>query len=378
MILHRLIGVAAGLVTATSLAVLGLALVAEDDRARLPSGTTVEGIPVGDLTPSDAAALLRDQVEGPLHRLVTIRSGGFTATATPWELGLRVDVDAAVDRALRGGSGQTVASQLWRRWGGGSSGPAVEARAAWTRGGGLDDLLQAAAAALAREPSPAGWEEAGGWLTYRPERPGRALDVERSRRALQESIGLGATVVNLVTTTTAPGGDTSVGDTSVGGDGGPPNHQAILVRTGENRLYLYERGLITRSWPVATGASGFETPTGRWEVVAKYVDPDWVNPGSDWAQGLPARIPPGPNNPLGTRALALDAPGILIHATPDVGSIGYSASHGCVRMRPADELELFDAVEVGTPVLIVDAGDPVSRGGNITPADPGPAAAVIY
>jgi lipoprotein-anchoring transpeptidase ErfK/SrfK len=154
--------------------------------------------------------------------------------------------------------------------------------------------------------------------------------------------------------------------------------QAILIRTGENKLYLYENGAMVKSWPVATGAAGFETPKGQWKVVEKVVNPVWYNPGSAWARGMPATIGPGPNNPLGQLALALDAPAILIHATPDRGSIGYSVSHGCVRMLPENERELFDKVEVGTPVVIVHAAPALARTATPTTADPTQAAAVQF
>src|SRR5256885_16340208 len=87
---------------------------------------------------------------------------------------------------------------------------------------------------------------------------------------------------------------------------------------------------------------------------------------------MPARIGPGPNNPLGTHAVALNAEGILIPATPDVGSIGFNASHGCVRMAPADEEDLFGRVGVGTPVAIVTAGPPKPRVATPAPAAPQP------
>ena len=120
--------------------------------------------------------------------------------------------------------------------------------------------------------------------------------------------------------------------------------------------------MIVKSWPVATGAKGYLTPEGVWHVTDKIVNPSWHNPGSAWAKGLPAVIGPGPNNPLGTRALRLDAPAILIHATANSGSIGYSESHGCIRMNEADEAELFSMVSVGTRVGIVQAGPPRAKG----------------
>jgi L,D-transpeptidase ErfK/SrfK len=97
----------------------------------------------------------------------------------------------------------------------------------------------------------------------------------------------------------------------------------------------------------------FDTPQGHFEIVNKRVNPTWVNPATTtWGKDEPAVIPPGPDNPLGTRAMDLSAPGIRIHGTPDDASIGHWASHGCVRMHIADAEALFDLVDVGTPVII--------------------------
>jgi len=74
--------------------------------------------------------------------------------------------------------------------------------------------------------------------------------------------------------------------------------------------------------------------------------------GSAWAANSKP-IPPGPGNPLGTRWMGLSAPGVGIHGTPDAASIGYSASHGCIRMRIPDAEWLFQHVKIGTPVFIV-------------------------
>ena len=82
-------------------------------------------------------------------------------------------------------------------------------------------------------------------------------------------------------------------------------------------------------------------------------DPWWIPPpDSDWARGKKP-IPPGPGNPLGTRWMGTTAPLVGIHGTPDAASIGYSASHGCIRMRVPDAEALFNEVDIGTPVLIV-------------------------
>jgi L,D-transpeptidase ErfK/SrfK len=90
-------------------------------------------------------------------------------------------------------------------------------------------------------------------------------------------------------------------------------------------------------------------------VTLKRYLPTWVNPWSKWSMDMPAKIGPGPGNPLGTRALNLSAPGIRIHGTPHARSIGYSVSHGCIRMRMPDVEALYPLVPKGTPVFIVKA-----------------------
>ncbi len=134
--------------------------------------------------------------------------------------------------------------------------------------------------------------------------------------------------------------------------------RAIVIRRGSNQLYLYRIGAKTklvREFKVATGRSQYPTPLGKFEVINKQLNPWWYPPaGSEWAQGAQP-IPPGPGNPLGTRWMGLSAPYVGIHGTPDAASIGYSASHGCIRMLIPQVEWLFTQVDVGTPVFIVAA-----------------------
>ena len=127
----------------------------------------------------------------------------------------------------------------------------------------------------------------------------------------------------------------------------------IVIHRGSNRLALFNGESAWRSFRVATGTSKYPTPTGTFSIVDMQRNPWWRPPDSDWAKGLKP-IPPGPGNPLGTRWMGLTAPGVGIHGTPDPASIGYSASHGCIRMLIPEATWLFDNVRLGTPVLIVD------------------------
>ncbi len=130
---------------------------------------------------------------------------------------------------------------------------------------------------------------------------------------------------------------------------------AIVIERGSNKLLFYKVGAKTklvRSFKVATGRSEYPTPLGRFEVVNKQANPWWYPPASDWAKDSKP-IPPGPSNPLGTRWMGISAPYVGIHGTPNAASIGYSASHGCVRMLIPQVEWLFTKVDLGTPVFIV-------------------------
>jgi lipoprotein-anchoring transpeptidase ErfK/SrfK len=126
----------------------------------------------------------------------------------------------------------------------------------------------------------------------------------------------------------------------------------IVIVRGANQLRLYDGSRLRRTFRVATGTASYPTPAGTWEVVDKQRYPWWYPPASDWARGL-APVPPGPGNPLGTRWMGLSATAVGIHGTPDAASIGYSASHGCIRMRVSEAEWLFERVRLGTPVVIV-------------------------
>jgi lipoprotein-anchoring transpeptidase ErfK/SrfK len=128
----------------------------------------------------------------------------------------------------------------------------------------------------------------------------------------------------------------------------------IVIRRESKGLYLYNGMRLRRTFGVATGQSSYPTPIGRWEIVTMQRHPWWYPPDSEWARGQQP-VPPGPGNPLGTRWMGLSASGVGIHGTPDSASIGYSASHGCIRMHISSAEWLFQRVHVGTPVFIVAA-----------------------
>jgi lipoprotein-anchoring transpeptidase ErfK/SrfK len=128
----------------------------------------------------------------------------------------------------------------------------------------------------------------------------------------------------------------------------------IVIRRESKKLVLY-KGMRKRTvFGVATGQAQYPTPLGSYRIVTKQRHPWWYPPNSDWARGA-SPIPPGPGNPLGTRWMGLSWGGVGIHGTPDAASIGYSASHGCIRMRIPEAEWLFERVRIGTKVFVVSA-----------------------
>jgi lipoprotein-anchoring transpeptidase ErfK/SrfK len=129
--------------------------------------------------------------------------------------------------------------------------------------------------------------------------------------------------------------------------------QTIVVDVSDNTLQLYEGLKVVKEYRVATGTASFPTPVGTFEIVDKRENPTWYNPDPEgWGADLPLSIGPGPGNPLGTRAMYLNAPGIRIHGTWSSSSIGTAASHGCIRMHISDSEELYPLVEMGARVIV--------------------------
>jgi lipoprotein-anchoring transpeptidase ErfK/SrfK len=128
--------------------------------------------------------------------------------------------------------------------------------------------------------------------------------------------------------------------------------EAVVILRGSNKLFFFDKARYVRSFGVATGQAAFPTPLGNYEIVNLQRNPWWYPPPSDWAAESEP-VPPGPGNPLGTRWMGISSPYVGIHGTPDSASIGYSASHGCIRMRIPDAEWLFRHVEIGTPVFII-------------------------
>lgn len=138
--------------------------------------------------------------------------------------------------------------------------------------------------------------------------------------------------------------------------------EGIVINLPEMRLYYFApNGEEVRVYAIGIGREGRDTPLGVQRITEMRKDPSWTPPASiraeHAAQGdiLPAVVPPGPDNPLGTRAMRLTNPSYLIHGTAKPWGVGMRVSSGCIRMYPEGVEELFDLVRLGEKVNIIDA-----------------------
>jgi L,D-transpeptidase ErfK/SrfK len=133
--------------------------------------------------------------------------------------------------------------------------------------------------------------------------------------------------------------------------------RGIVINLTEMRIFLFSaRGDVLGTWPIGVGQQGGMTPLGTTTVIKKELNPTWFPPASvrEEKPELPASVPPGPDNPLGDRALYLGWPRILIHGTNKPLGVGRRVSHGCIRLYPEHIVELYRQAPVGTPVTVVD------------------------
>jgi lipoprotein-anchoring transpeptidase ErfK/SrfK len=211
----------------------------------------------------------------------------------------------------------------------------------WVSRERIRGFVESVAGELDRAPVSAQIVLRGASIRAKGSKPGRRLDRVDVSRAIR--VALKTNVREPIDLRFAPV-EPKVRENNLG--------PAIVIMRSSNRLRLYVNTKLVRTFGVATGESRYPTPVGAFEIVIKQRNPWWYPPPSDWAAEADP-VPPGPGNPLGTRWMGISAPYVGIHGTPDAASIGYSASHGCIRMRISDAEWLFQRVEVGTPVFIV-------------------------
>ena len=287
---------------------------------KIPSRVHVAGVRVGGL---DAAAAAR-AVESAFARPLTVTVDRRTFSLRPQRLATAY-VDGAIRRAAVSAPGVNVPLVV------SVHGSAVRAL--------VDRIAQQVEHRAAK--GDLALQLRNGKPYIRPGAFGRKLDTAKVLQHVVHELSANSRLpMRFATKTVEPRALTAA------------SHRVIVIDRGDNILSLYNGTTLWRQFHVATGQSAYPTPAGRFDIVVKWENPWWYPPASPWAAGEQP-VPPGPGNPLGTRWMGLSAPGVGIHGTPEPQSIGYSESHGCIRMLIPQAEWLFDHVDVGTTVFIV-------------------------
>ena len=345
----RLIVVAA-LVLAVALAGAGAVYAYDQDRRDLIArGVTVDGVPVGGLTSAQARAKVRAALLDPLRRPVVVRHAGERFTLRPADARVRLDVRRSVARALAVSRHGGILARTWRDLRDEAVDRDVTAQVRWSRRA-VHGLVARVGKAIDRPAVDATLDLSGGRVDPQPSREGVAVRRNVLRRAVRRTL-LSKGPRRPVPVRTA------VVRPAVTSEELAEKYPAVLiVNRGSFSLTLYRNLKLARTYPIAVGMQGLETPAGLYHIQNKAVDPAWTMPHSDWvAPADRGKVVPGgsPKNPLKARWLGIYA-GAGIHGIDpsQYGTIGHAASHGCVRMRIPDVIDLYDQVPVGAPIYI--------------------------
>ena len=326
---------------------LAIGMVAYDANRddKIAEGVTVGGISVGDMTRTEALERVESEVAARLERPIRARYEKKTFEIDPQRAGVTVDVESSVDRAVAVSREGNILSRTFRGLTGGTVDEDVDVEVTYDRGDvekrityidrrlerpAVDADVEISVAGVDTVKEQEGLRVSDAWLARAVDRKLTQPDAKRHVRVRAKPVEPEVTTKELAKRYPA----------------------IIVVNRSTFQLQLYEDLKPTLGYTVAIGAAGYDTPVGLYEIQNKQVDPYWNVPDSDWAGGLAGQvIPPGPSNPLKSRWMGIYN-GAGIHGTDATYSLGSAASHGCIRMAIPDVEELYEHVDVGTPVYI--------------------------
>ncbi|MEZ5078429.1 MAG: L,D-transpeptidase/peptidoglycan binding protein [Solirubrobacterales bacterium] len=314
-------------------------------KGKIADGVVIAGVDVGGLDEDEAAALVRHRLLRPLKESITVSFAGETWTLPGEQLKIRADVDSAVAEAVADSQEGGLPGRLVRYVTGEEVDQSFSPQVEYSKAA-INEFVREIAADLAREPEDAIVAASGTGLEVVGGEDGRKLRDNRLTEELEAAVLTGGeerTVVARVHST-----EPEVTKSQVAAE--YPSY--LTLDRSSYTLRLWEDLKLAKTYTVAVGQEGLETPAGLYAIQEKQVNPSWHVPESDWAGDLAGEvIPPGPSNPIKARWMGIYE-GAGIHGTEETGSLGSAASHGCVRMAISDVEELYDLVEVGTPIYI--------------------------
>ncbi len=319
------------------------------DRAnsdKIADGVRVGGVDIGGLTTGQARHRLDRRLVKPLSRPVTVRFEGKSYVLSPARLELHADIDGMVDSALAASRSGGFPARVWRYATGGSVDREIAPEIAYSADA-LDGFVDEVAKQIDRPAQDATVAPTPASLNTVPGRDGVTVLTGGLRSRLRAAIESPRhRVVSPPVKRVKP---------QVTTDELAQRYPVFLtIDRGAFQLRLWENLKLVKTYTIAVGQAGLETPAGQYTIDDKQVNPSWHVPDSPWAGDLAGKvIPPGPDDPIKARWMGFYN-GAGIHGTDELSSLGTAASHGCVRMSIPDVIELYKQVPLGTPIYIGD------------------------
>ncbi|HEY7076543.1 MAG TPA: L,D-transpeptidase/peptidoglycan binding protein [Solirubrobacteraceae bacterium] len=331
------------------LAGAGVAMAAYDHsrREQIAPGVRIGGVDVGGLKAPAAQARVEQALSARLNRPVVVVAAGHRFRLPASRIHPHVDVAALVDQAVTASRGGSILARTVRSLKDSPVHTRIPIAVDFDRAP-VDRLTRRVAAAVNRPPRDAAVHPSAGGLQETSSQTGLQVRRAALERKLMAHLrrARGSRTVRARVTTLEP---------KVSLAALRKKYPAyIIVDRGAFTLRFYKHLRFQKSYPIAVGMQGLETPAGLYDIQWKQTNPSWYVPNSAWAGALAGKvIPPGPQDPIKARWMAFNG-GAGIHGIDpsEYGSIGHDASHGCVRMRIPDVIELYSQTPVGTPVFV--------------------------
>ena len=340
------------IIIAASLAVLivgaaALYLYDHGQRDTIAKGVKIAGIDVGGMSTKTAAAKVRTDLRARLQQPIVVAYAKRRFTLHPSTARVDYDIQATVDEAISRSREGNIIGRTWRSITGGSVNADLAPKVRYSRQV-VNRFVEGVGKELNRAPQDATLNYSASGLERVPGRDGVSINTAQLRNGVlfdienQRYEG----VLRPVATRTRPKVTTS--------QLARRYPRVIIINRSSFTLTLYKNLRSFKSYGIAVGQAGLESPPGLHSVTDKTVDPTWYVPQAAWAGSLAGQVIPGgtPENPLKARWIGF-FPGDGIHGTADDASIGSAASHGCIRMHVPDVEDLYDRVQVGDPVYVI-------------------------
>jgi lipoprotein-anchoring transpeptidase ErfK/SrfK len=312
---------------------------------KIADGVTIGGVDVGGMDAGEARSAVHAQLLAPLRQSLKVAYDGESWKLHGKSLRIHADLEMAVEHAFDASQDGGFPGRLVRYVTGGDLDERIPADITYSQPA-VNRFVRDIAEEIDREAQDAAVNPSGDTLEVVPAEYGRKLRDNLLTRQIN------AAVLNADADHTIAARAHSTKPEVTGSEVAAEYPSYLTLDRATYTLRLWEDLKLAKTYTVAVGMEGLETPEGLYHIQEKEENPTWNVPESAWAGSLAGQsIPPGPENPIKARWMGIFE-GAGIHGTEETYSLGQAASHGCVRMSIPDVEELYDRVEVGTPIYI--------------------------